>query len=226
MSALKNANSSRPPSRGFDFSLPVMNTPDFYAAVPTLRLRDPLADFLGAAEAGLLEYGYLDAVKLAGHSCPTVAAAYGLTRHALRALYGEALPERGGVRVEFAAPVTEGVTGVIASVVTLLTGAAGNGGFKGLAGRFVRRDLLAFAADLPLEIRFTRCDGGGQVDAAARLAGVPADPGMGPLLQQILAGQGDAAARQRFGALWQDRVRRILIDHGEDPTVFCVQRRG
>lgn len=31
---------------------------------------DPLAEFLGAAEGGLIEYGYADAVKLAGHSCP------------------------------------------------------------------------------------------------------------------------------------------------------------
>jgi hypothetical protein len=59
-----------------------MDTPDFFAAVPCIRLRDPLAAFLGVA-------------------------------------------------------------GVVANVASLLTGAAGMGGFKGLGGRFDRRTLLA-----------------------------------------------------------------------------------
>ena len=43
-------------------------------------MRDPLARFLGAAEDGVIEYTYADTVKLAGHSCPTVASAYLMTR--------------------------------------------------------------------------------------------------------------------------------------------------
>ena len=50
-----------------------MSFPEFFKQVPDITLADPLADFLGAAEGGLLRYGYADAVKLAGHSCPTVA---------------------------------------------------------------------------------------------------------------------------------------------------------
>ena len=119
-----------------------MRYPDFFDAVPRIRLHDPLADFLGAFEGGVIEYAYLDAVRLAGHSCPTVASAYWLTSQALRALYGEALPERGGVRVAFRESRTAGVTGVIANVVSLLTGATTDTGFKGLAGRFDRRGLL------------------------------------------------------------------------------------
>jgi len=119
------------------------DTPDFFAAVPRIRLRDPLADFLGAAAGGILEYCYVDAVRLAGHSCPTVASAYWLTRQALRALYGDDLPERGAVRVELAADIADGVAGVVANVASLLTGAAGMGGFKGLGERFDRRTLLA-----------------------------------------------------------------------------------
>jgi len=95
--------------------------PDFFAAVPCIRLRDPLAAFLGAAAGGVLEYGYVDVVKLAGHSCPTVASAYWLTRQALRALYGNDLPERGAVRVELAADIADGVAGVVANVASLLT---------------------------------------------------------------------------------------------------------
>lgn len=200
-----------------------MRYPDFFDAVPRIRLQDPLAAFLGAVEDGIIEYSYLDAVKLAGHSCPTVASAYGLTRQALRALYGESLPERGGVRVEFAGDVGTGVTGVIANVVSLLTGAAGDGGFKGLGGRFERRGLLAFHSDVPLEIRYTRLNDGRHVDAAVDLSGVAADPETGPLLQRCLAGAATPAERQRFGALWQDRVRRILLDHGEDEAVFRLR---
>ena len=50
--------------------------PTFFEQAPTICLRDPLAAFLGAAEGGLMTYSYQDAVKLAGHSCPTVAGSF------------------------------------------------------------------------------------------------------------------------------------------------------
>lgn len=199
-----------------------MGFPDFFDAVPGIVLRDPLAEFLGAAESGLIEYRYADAVRLAGHSCPTVAGAYLLTCRALRALYGVAVPERGGLRVDFRDARANGVTGVIAGVVGLLTGAAGDGGFKGLAGRFSRRDLLAFEAEVPGEIRFTRLDSGAAVTATLQLGHVPADPRMGGLLQRILSGEGDAAMLEEFAALWQERVRRILIEHFDDPRLVAL----
>jgi hypothetical protein len=37
-----------------------MRHPEFFDAVPPLRLRDPLAAFLGAAEEGVLEYRYIE----------------------------------------------------------------------------------------------------------------------------------------------------------------------
>ena len=200
-----------------------MPHPEFFDAVPRLRMRDPLAQFLGAADNGVIEYGYGDAVKLAGHSCPTVAGAYGLTRHALRVLYGSDLPQRGAIRVEFREDRTVGVTGVIANVVSLLTGAAGDTGFKGLGGRFDRRNLLVFNADVTLEIRFTRMDTGARVDAAAHVRQVPGDPAMPALLQRCLTGQASTEEVLRFAAMWQERVRRVLIDHGEDSAVFVVR---
>lgn len=200
-----------------------MHYPDFFDAIPRFRLRDPLADFLGAAEGGVIEYRYIDAVKLAGHSCPTVASAYWLTRLALGALYGASLPERGGVQVSFRDSRVAGVTGVIANVVSLLTGATTDTGFKGLAGRFDRRSLMAFDAEQSLDIRFTRKDSGASVDAMARLRDVPADPQMAPLMQRCLAGEADAGEAQRFRDLWQDRVRRVLLEHGDDPEVFVIR---
>jgi hypothetical protein len=137
-----------------------MTFPSFFAAVPTIVMRDRLAEFLGAAAGGLIEYGYADAVKLAGHSCPTVAGSYLLSSRALQALYPDEIPLRGELRVDFRDAQESAVTGVVAAVVGLLTGAAGIGGFKGLAGRFSRRELLSFGAELPGEIRFTRQDKG------------------------------------------------------------------
>lgn len=200
-----------------------MHHPEFFDAVPRIRLRDPLAEFLGAFEGGVIEYAYLDAVRLAGHSCPTVASAYWLTREALQALYGDALPERGGVRVDFREHATAGVTGVIANVVSLITGVTTDTGFKGLAGRFDRRKLLAFDAPLPLDLRFTRVDTGAAVDAIAHLRQVPADPQMAPLMQACLAGEASLDEARLFGQLWQDRVRRVLLEHGDDPQIFVIR---
>ncbi len=200
-----------------------MQTPDFFAAVPSLTLRDPLANFLGAAADGIIEYHYLDVVKLAGHSCPTVAGAYMLTRNALHALYKNELPERGAVRVEFKDGILNGVTGVIANVVTMLTGATVDTGFKGLAGHFDRRNLMAFNADIPLEIRYTRQDTSAQVDGAAHLRQIAMDPDIPMLMQRCLQGSASTEERELFGMKWQDRVRRILLEHGNDPAVFAIQ---
>lgn len=185
-------------------------------------MRDRLAEFLGAAEQGLIEYGYGDAVKLAGHSCPTVAGAYLLSSRVLRALYPGEIPQRGGLAVDFRDLQENGVTGVVAAVVGLLTGAAGSGGFKGLAGNFVRRDLLRFGADLPGEIRFTRHDSGRSIVASLHLGHVPADARLAPLLQKLLAGERDPLAAELFATLWQDRVRRILVDHFTDPQIVSL----
>lgn len=201
-----------------------MAFPSFFYEVPPIVLRDPLAEFLGAADGGLIEYRYADAVKLAGHSCPTVAGAYLLTCRVLAALYVDEMPERGNIRVDFREAQGTGVTGVIAGVVGLLTGAAGIGGFKGLAGNFSRRDLLSFDAEVPGEIRFTRLDNGASLTASLQIGHIPPDPRMGPLLQRLLAGERDALVAEVFATLWQDRVRRILIDHFDDPAAVALAR--
>jgi hypothetical protein len=200
-----------------------MNHPEFFKDIPHLVLRDPLALFLGASDDGIVDFSYLDVVKLAGHSCPTVASAYWMTCLALKALYGEQLPERGALRVEFGEGLETQVTGVMANVVSLLTGACAEGGFKGLGGRFARRHLLAFKADIPLTIRFRRNDNGHCVDVATALQHVPADPAMLPLLQRCLDGLASDAEQRQFGALWQDRVRRLLTEHRDDPAVFQLR---
>lgn len=199
-----------------------MHYPAFFDEIPAIRLYDPLAEFLGAVDDGVIEYRYLDAVKLAGHSCPTVASAYWMTHRALRALYPDSLPERGNIRVEFGKEYSEGVTGVIANVVGLLTGAAGDGGFKGIAGAFDRRDKLFFAADIDSEIRFTRLDTGKIVETAVNMQPVPASPRIWELLPKCRNGSASVAETSEFRQLWQERVRALLLDHAEDAQVFAI----
>ncbi len=187
-----------------------MSTPDFFDTAPAITMYDPLAELLGAATDGLIEYRYTDAVKLAGHSCPTVAGAWLMTFKALNALYPDAVPERGNVRVAFGEAAEEGVTGVIANVVSLVTGATTTTGFKGLGGRFDRRHLLAFGVDLPGEIAFTRRDTDASVVASFNARHIPMSPAAMPLLQAILAQQASAEQKQMFAQLWQERVRAIL----------------
>ncbi|WP_246312528.1 hypothetical protein [Pseudaquabacterium terrae] len=206
-----------------------MELPDFFDQVPKLRVRDPLAELLGCATAGELEYSYADAVRLTGHSCPTVAAAYWLTWLSLAHLYPDALPERGAIRVEFQEGARSGSTGVVAAVVQQLTGAAGSTGFKGLGGRFNRAGLIRFSPDLPLSLRFTRIDTGQAVDAAADLSLVPSDPVLELLLARCAQGQGSASELRLLGELWQGRVRMLLLDLADDPGVFKVrpvEKRG
>jgi formylmethanofuran dehydrogenase subunit E len=203
-----------------------VQTPAFYDQVRGLTVYDPLAEFLGAAGNGRIEYRYLDAVKLAGHSCPTVAAAYWMTLKALTHLYPDALPQRGGIRVEFREDQLSGVTGVIANVVALLTGATHDTGFKGLAGRFDRRKLLYFSAEVLEEIRYTRIDTGQAVDVAARMQSVPFAPQTFDLMQKCLDGSATPEQAAEFRECWQARVRTLLLAHGDDPEVFVLRPVG
>jgi len=199
-----------------------MSYPDFFDKVPRISLHDPLAEFLGATQGGALQYGYFDAVKLAGHSCPTVASAYWSTYKALAFLYPDTAPVRGAIRVEFRQESTSGVTGVIANVVSMLTGAMSENGFKGLAGQFDRRRLLFFAVEMPGEMRFTRLDTNQAVYVTSNLQHVPGSPRVSELMANCLANTATPDEIVEFHRLWQGRVRRILLEYGDDPEVFVV----
>lgn len=196
-----------------------MSFPDFFAQIPPLTLHDGLAEVLGAAAGGVIEYRYEDVVRLAGHSCPTVAGAWLLARHGMASLYPEGLPERGGIRVELRAAQDAGTTGVVGAVLGLITGAAGEGGFKGLGPRFGRRDLLLFGAEIAAEVRFTRLDNGAAVSLEYHPEAVPPAAGMQTLMPRVVSGQADAFERSEFARLWQERVQQILLDHADDPAV-------
>jgi len=112
----------------------------------------------------------------------------------------------------------------MAAVVTLVTGATEDSGFRGIGGHFNRRDRLFFGQNLAAgEIRFTRRDSGAAVEVAARLDTVGGDPRIGQLLPRCLAGAATAADAALFRELWQARVRRLLLDHADDPAVIVVR---
>ncbi|HET8942518.1 MAG TPA: hypothetical protein VFN13_11095 [Rudaea sp.] len=200
-----------------------MAFPEFFNDVPSLRLRDPLAQLLGAAPDGVMEYRYDDAVRLAGHSCPTVAGAWLSARAGLRSLYGDELPERGAISVSMPDAEDAGVTGVIAQVMTLITGAAGASGFKGLGGQYARCHLLQFSETNVRGVRLRRNDTRTAVEVELDTRRVPADPRQQQLIGLVVQGRADAAQRVEFGNVWQQRVRRLLLEHADDPAVIRVK---
>lgn len=201
-----------------------MNFPSFYDQAPAIRMYDPLAAFLGACDDGMIEYHYVDAVRLAGHSCPTVAGAYLMARAALQALYPQQAAQRGGISVQMPAPENEGTTGVIAQVLTLITGAAAANGFKGIGGRFARNELLAFAAidASPEAVVFRRNDADATVTVELDVSPVPVEPSLPQLIGPAMQGTASAEELAEFQRGWQARVQRLLLEHADDPRVLKV----
>lgn len=194
----------------------------FSPRAPVLELTDPLAELLGALPpGGTFRYTYEDVVKLAGHSCPTVAGAYLMTCAALQALYPGATPERGALQVTVGGERDDGGSGPMAQVISLLTGAAAETGFGGLAGHGRRKDLLRFDPSLDGRIRYRRTDTGAAVKVSYDSRALPRSAQMRPLLEKTLSGQATAAERERFGELWQAVVEDLLT--GDPARVLEVR---
>ncbi len=187
-----------------------MSDPKFFDDVTAIEVVDPIAAVLGAFENGEYEINYVDVVKSAGHSCPTVAGAYLITSEAMKVLYPNERVIRGDVDVAFKEELEDGVAGVIGNVVSHITGATDKSGFKGLGGKFARHSLMHFDADINSSARFTRVSSGKSVDVNYNPNSVPADPQMMPLMQKILSSQASVDEKKLFGELWQERVKRIF----------------
>jgi formylmethanofuran dehydrogenase subunit E len=200
-----------------------MTLQPFFDEVPKIRVHDPLALLLDCAKDGALEYGFGDAVRVAGHACPTVASAYWLTYLALEHLYPDTLPRRGEILVEFRDDARSGSNGVMATVVQMLTGAAGGSGFKGIAGRFGRAGLIRYKPDLLTLLRFTRLDTQDAVDAHVDMTHVPIEPAMELLLERCAAARATVEEERELGRMWQRRVRYLLLDCARDSAVFTLR---
>ena len=200
-----------------------MNYPLFYDKVETITLYDPLAEVLGSFEKGEIKFKYMQIVKAAGHSCPTVGGAYLMTLKALDALYPDSLPVRGNIRVEFKESLEEGVAGVIGNVISNITGATDKSGFKGLGGKFARHSLMDFGASISSSVRFTRTDTDKSVDVFYNPSVVAGNPNMQPLMQKVMQQIATDQEKKEFGTLWQLRVEEILCNYSNYSGLIKVK---
>jgi len=187
-----------------------MSYPDFFNTIESIKVQDPLSQVLGVFPNGKYEISYLEVVKAAGHSCPTVAGAYIMASTALNALYPDERAIRGNIKVEFKESLEEGVAGVIGNVISHITGATDKSGFKGLNGQFARHSLMFFDSNINSSARFTRIDNGKSIDVEYNPASIEASAKMMPLMQKLMSGAATAQEVEKFGELWQDRVKRIF----------------
>lgn len=188
----------------------MMIYPQFFNKIPTIKLQDDLACFLGAFEDGVIEFSYLDIVKSAGHSCPTVLGAYLMTLKGLEALYENEIPKRGEIIVEFKEAQNLGVAGVIGNVIMNITGATTTNGFKGLAGKYDRNHLMKFEKDINgANVRFTRIDTLKSIDVFYDASSIKSHEDMNFLMQKSLQGNATNEEKKEFAKLWQKRVEDI-----------------
>ena len=132
----------------------------WFDEIEGIKVYDDLTQFLGVNDDGIVDISYTDIVKSAGHSCATVAGAFLIAREGLKELFKDKLPKRGYIKVELSKNPTEDNAGVVASVISMITGATHDMGFGGIpTGKFNRRDLLFFGVDdIDGDVRFTRTD--------------------------------------------------------------------
>ncbi len=136
----------------------------FFDDIEKIVLYDDLSKFLGVNDDGILDFSYADIVKSAGHSCGTVSGAYLIALKGLKALYGDTLPQRGEIKVEIKKSPTEENAGVVGCVLSNITGATTDYGFGGIpTGKYKRRELLFYSADIESDVCFTRLDTGKKV---------------------------------------------------------------
>ena len=189
-----------------------MEYPEFFDELEVIVLKDELTKFLGVNKDGIIEITYLDIVKMAGHSCPTVGGAYLMALKGLKALYPDGMPERGKIKVELKKTPTEDNTGVEGSVLSNITGATTDHGFGGLiAGKFSRRNLLFYNAPIDTDVRFTRLDTKKQI-------GINYHPGKlvnpGRVLMSAIGPDATPEDKKTFPKRFQEIVK-TLFENGD-----------
>jgi hypothetical protein len=193
--------------------------------VDPIEIRDPVAEALGVLEPGdPFVITYRDAVKEAGHSCPTASGAYRIVQFGLDALYADVHPVRSEIEVQAAGPRDDAAYGVMSRIISFVTGATEDDGFGGLAGGYGgRRDLLrfdAFDSETPdPTFRFRRTDTDDTVAVTYHVGDVPdGGPATGNL-QGILDGSASDQQREAFADAWHRRVQVVLADD----SLFTVE---
>ena len=198
---------------------------DYINKVAPIMMRDPLLEMLGQTDSAI-PYTYEEAVKLTGHSCLVVAAAWSMTRKALEVLYpnGE-VPVRGQITIQAPGAEDEWNIGVIGEVITYITGAAPMSGFSGSAfgkgnALVIRRNKLFFTekpsktAPPMMQWIFTRTDTGKNVAAKWNIKLVQP-----PLSEEIIAVSGKALA----GGEFTQEETAAFVRNWNDAAKFVLQ---
>lgn len=211
------------------------NFRDFLKQVEPIRLKDPLAETLGAfREKGvILEYSFIETIKMAGHACPTVSAAFLACKKALESLYPGEVPVRGDIAITVYGDADETVYGVMAQVFSLITGACPSTGFKGLGRKFRRKDLLKFnskkvAADA-MCFEFRRLDNNISVMVKICPHKMPSlgekEHRIGELLEKILWEAAKEHEIAEFQNLWMEKVKRLALEEEGIEEWLGVEKR-
>ncbi len=183
-----------------------MGYPKFFDEIEHVVLKDELSDFLGSTEDGIIDISYLEIVKMSGHSCGVTSGSYLMALMGLKRLFGSELPKRGEIKVELRGTLADN-TGVMAQVLMNITGATVDTGFMGIHGKYYRRRLLFFGADIQSDVRFTRIDTGESVE-------VNYTPGKvvipGNILMSAIGPEATEESRRTFPVRWQEMVKTIF----------------
>lgn len=197
-----------------------MQYPKFFDTVQPIIFKDELAQLLGAVDDGIIEFSYLDVVKAAGHSCPTVAGAYLLVQKATQELYvGDRIPVRGNIEIFLKDGVKEGITGVMANIFSHLTGATSISGFKGLTKRYNRTGLIHYEQKFKGEFKFMRTDSKRDVRLNYDPTAIGTDPKVIELMIAIEKNSASQEQLKEFQHLWQERVRLIFENKDKVITI-------
>ena len=198
---------------------------DFLYEVSPIIFKEPLAETLGAFKENeaILEYTFIETVKMAGHACPTVTGAYMSCQEALNLLYQDGIPIRGNIAVTIYGDPDEGVYGVLGQVFSFLTGAASTSGFKGLAQKFIRRDLLQFSSEKldpeAMCFEFKRLDNEARVLVRFYPQKIPYPTEkarkMNELMKKVLWDRASDAEKKELQDLFIGKVRVMLVERKE-----------
>lgn len=209
---------------------------DFVQQVKPIKLKEPLAKTLGAfsSDEAVLEYSFIDAIKMAGHICPTVTGAYLICQEALARLYEGEIPTRGEIAVKVYGEPDEGVYGVMAQVISLITGAAPQTGFNGLWNKFKRKDLLKYVPEKldpdAMSFEFTRMDRKKTVLVSFYPGKIsfPVEKAMKikTLLEKVIWDTANDQERREFQDLWGEKVKFMITERKEIDNWLKIEERG
>jgi len=180
----------------------------FFDEIEKIVVYDDLTQFLGVNEDGVVDITYPDVVKSAGHSCATVAGAYLIAKEGLKELFKDELPKRGYIKIEIKKDPLQDNAGVVGSVLSMITGATKDFGFGGIpTGKFNRRELLFFGADIETDVCFTRVDTGEKVGVNYRPKKV-VEPMS--ILKSAIDPDATQEDKESFGRRFQEMVQTVF----------------